>query len=154
MIYHASYPSAQSVAQPAEGVPAIPGLNPYHQRGIPAAFRLPDDGSQPDGKEDSDDSRDDNIEEQTGLTTGTPEIFRLLLDTDFRMMFEFFMTPGQRDMLEIRSVIRENKNLYGHKLYRPEIMHREKIDWVRNSIYLVTYEFYYAHQVKQLYKTG
>ncbi len=143
MIYHFAHPSAQSSAQPVEGLAAVPGINPYQQRGIPAAFRMPDDGSKTDDKEDED-KQYQEMEEYEALPPGTPEMFRLIMGPNFREMLDFFLTPGHQDILQIRASIREHKALSDKDLYRPEIMNNDYLDQIRHKLYLVTFEFYHS----------
>ena len=142
MIYHFAHPSAQSTAQPVEGLAALPGINPYQQRGIPAAFRMPDDGSKTDDKEDEKKHYQES-EELGDWPPDIPEMFRLVMGPNFREMLDFFLTPGHHEILQIRASIRDHKALTDKNLYRPEIIKNEHLDQIRQKLYLVNFDFYH-----------
>ncbi|MBP3191984.1 hypothetical protein [Natronogracilivirga saccharolytica] len=146
MLYHFLHPSAQTTSQPVEGTHQIPGLNPYHQRGLPAAFRLPDDGSKPDDKENEQQEAQQSINNAQHLPEGMPEMFRLVLNSDFREMFEFFMTPGHDEIIHMRNNIRHQKGLSEQTLFRPDIMNlaSHDIDDIRNKTYFFTHYFFHS----------
>ena len=154
MIYQFSHPSAQTSSQPVEGIHAAPGINPYKRRGIPAAFRTPNDGSRPDDKEGKEERKPVEHEDQWEVAPEIPEIFQLLIDTDYQEMFDFFMIPTQRAVLKLRLSIRGQKNLSEQLLFRSEIMPRGKIDNVRQQLYLVTYRYYYSPAGNQFFAIG
>lgn len=145
MLYHFLHPSAQSTSQPVESTHQIPGLNPYHQRGLPAAFRLPDDGSRPDDKEKEKQEAQESINNES-LPSGMPEMFRLVLNSDFREMFEFFMTPGHDEIIHMRNNFRHQKGVSEQTLFRPELMNvaSGNTDDIRNETYFFTYYFFHS----------
>lgn len=136
MIYHFAQSSAQTTAQPAEGIPVIPGLNPYQQRGIPASYRMPDDGARPDDKENSDKRKKEKTEDKSDLPQESSTLFGLIMDKDYRELFEFFMIPDHHKILQIRSAIRMHHAVTEQTLYRSAIMHEESLDDTRHRLYL------------------
>ncbi len=141
MISSFAYPGAQTMAQPAEGVPAISGLNPYQQRGIPAAFRLADDGSKTDDKEEEKGEFAES-DERKQLPPGTSDMFRLLMNPEFQELVDFFLTPDHQTLVYMRAAIRAEKQLSDQNLYRCDLIPDEKIDLIREQLYRHALDFF------------
>ncbi|MDG5768216.1 hypothetical protein QA596_12185 [Balneolales bacterium ANBcel1] len=136
MLSNFASPTAQTTVQPAEGVPAIAGIHPYQQRGLAAAFRLPEDGTLTDDKEDKQEQQTEETENEGRLLPGTPEIFHLLMDDRFRELVDFFLTPGHQEIMYIIAGFREERQLSGLSLFRPQLIREELLDQVRHRMYL------------------
>lgn len=145
MLYHFLHPSSHTSAQPVEGAPQIPGLNPYHHRDLPAAFRTPNDGSRSDDKDQEEEQAKarDLTNDSQQLPEGVPEMFRLILNSDYQGMLEFFITPGQEQIIQMRNTLRRERGISEQTLFRPQFIHDTRIDKIRLELYEVTYLFYF-----------
>ncbi|MDI6401957.1 hypothetical protein QLX67_08120 [Balneolaceae bacterium ANBcel3] len=146
MIYPVAQPIPQGQVQPADAVPVVPQTNPYHQRGIPVTFRLPDKGSRTDDKEKDEQpyARKSDREEETALAQALPDMFQLILNKNFDEFFDFFFVPGHLDIVQLQSEVKASKLLSNQRLYRPEIIQNEKLDIIRHKLYVVTLDFHYS----------
>jgi len=142
MLYHFLHPSTQPGVQPVEGSAQIPGLHPYHQGSLPAVFRMPDDGSRTDDKEREKQQGESPGVSKGDLPEGMPEMFRLVLNSDFSDYFHFFMTPQHDEIIFLRNGLRYDKGISAKTLYRTEIVkNSEIVDEFRHD----TYEFCVHH---------
>ena len=145
MLYHFLNPSTHTSAQPVEGAPPVPGLNPYYQSALPAAFRLPDDGGKPEDKEKEKQQSRALVESKRGLPEGMPEMFRLVLNSDFQDFFHFFMTPQHDEIIQLRNDLRQEKGVSNRVLYRADIIEANRVaDALRRDVYEFTFQYFYS----------
>lgn len=143
MLYHFLHPSTQTSAQPVEGTPQITGLNPYHQSALPAAFRLPDDGSRPEDKEKEKQHAKEIPEYKADLPDGVPEMFRLVLNSDYQDFFQFFMTPHHDEIVQLRNYLRQDKGISDRVLYRADIIEFNRAaDILRRDVYEINFQLF------------
>jgi hypothetical protein len=136
MLYHYLHPSAQTSIQPVEGTPSVSGVHPYHQGSLPAVFRMPDDGTRADDKEKEKQHGNSRAVVREELSEGVPDMFRLVLNSDFSDYLRFFMTPRHDEIIQMRNNIRIEKGISGKTLYRAEIVrHNEAVEELRHEIY-------------------
>ncbi|MCC5915402.1 MAG: hypothetical protein JJU46_13595 [Balneolaceae bacterium] len=141
MLNHFVNPATISTGQPVEGVQAIQGYTPYNQIAkLVPAFKLPEEG----GKPEDEDKKTETItlEELEGLETEMPEIFQLAVNVSFKEMLEYFFTPYEEEIFELRSKFREDRGVDSLAMFTPSSSVPGDFQELREELYEVQVQLF------------
>lgn len=128
-------PATVSSGQAVEGVQPIQGFAPYNQltRLMPT-FKMADDGARPEDEE-KEKSGIYSTQSEEEAEPNAPELFKLAYNVSFKEMIEYFLIPGHEKVLEIRSKIRNERNVDSLTIFAPSGTIPNEFSEVRDQLY-------------------